>query len=743
MSYSLSPWLKPRFFITGTNRPLAGGLMYTYLAGTTTNATTYSDDAGTPNTNPIVLNSDGECDLYLDDSVSYRIILKNAEGVTQFDKDRVASLGATQVQSFDNIAALRLRSGTTQANAAETLGYYSAGDGGGNSFYWSSTSTATDNGGTVIKPTSVSGAGRWLAVDTSVIKLTQFGAKGDGIADDTVAISAAMSTEKPLDFQSLTYKITSSIAKTYNSNVVWFGKNATIYNAAASHIEYMIRITANNLNIEIDGVNFDANYLANKALDILATGVTDMGAAGELKISNLTVKKVKRIAALSHGDGIRAQGGFRHAIFNDVNIDDMRLASGAGTLGVVGIAGITVFGNNANAYPLRMTMRGGKVNKVWSEDLAYQYDQDGIRFFGPHVATAGAVVTNTCEVDGVDFKNCYGRSVKSQSFSSVITNCTFERNEGLSTNIGNGEISLQIGSGLVDGCTFIYRNGQSPDHCVGHVGSTTTGSRSGIVFKNSQIYTFATTIGAGLQTFPNSLNVGECIVDNVKCFGTWTCALDALVNGDTLNYFDVRNTFSTEIALGFMSERVLVYVRASGGTSPYSATVSIEGNVYGGANSAYVSRGSVSGSGATAHVSAVGNIGFVNDRTVFPSASPLLANQFPRLGGFLKAGTGNSGSFELDTLTIAAGETVLVPIRKSAGALVFMQAAIANTYYVIFGAGATTNISISTGAGFGLGNAADPGVGDIRVWASGTNELSVSNTTGATRYVSYVALIGL
>jgi len=143
MAYSLSPWLKPRFFITGTNRPLAGGLMYTYKAGTTTNATTYSDDAGTPNTNPIVLNSDGECDLYLDDAVSYRIILKNSAGVTQFDKDRIASIGSTQVQSFNSIAALCLRSGTAIANAAKTLGYYYAGDGGGNSFYWDGTSTDT------------------------------------------------------------------------------------------------------------------------------------------------------------------------------------------------------------------------------------------------------------------------------------------------------------------------------------------------------------------------------------------------------------------------------------------------------------------------------------------------------------------------------------------------------------------------------------------------------------------------
>jgi len=193
MAYSLSPWLKPRFFITGTNRPLAGGLMYTYKAGTTENATTYSDDAGTPNTNPIVLDSDGQCDLFLDDAVSYRIILKNSAGVTQFDKDRIASLGSTQVQSFNSIAALRLRSGTTIANAAKTLGYYSAGDGGGNSFYWDSTSTATDNGGTVIKPTAVSGAGRWLAVDASFVSVSQFGAVGGGIVDDTSAFTAAVS----------------------------------------------------------------------------------------------------------------------------------------------------------------------------------------------------------------------------------------------------------------------------------------------------------------------------------------------------------------------------------------------------------------------------------------------------------------------------------------------------------------------------------------------------------------------
>ena len=214
MAYSLSPWLKPRFFITGTNRPLAGGLMYTYKAGTTDPATTYSNDTGTPNTNPIQLDSDGQCDLFLDDAVSYRIILKNSAGVTQFDKDRIASIGSTQVQSFNNIAALRLSTGTTRANSAKTLGYYAAGDGGGNYFYWDSTSTATDNGGSIIKPTSVGGAGRWISTE-SVFNPNMFGAKGDNTTDDTAyviaTISATSTNGSVVGRQNSTYRISTRV----------------------------------------------------------------------------------------------------------------------------------------------------------------------------------------------------------------------------------------------------------------------------------------------------------------------------------------------------------------------------------------------------------------------------------------------------------------------------------------------------------------------------------------------------
>ena len=192
MAYSLSPLLKPRFFVNATNKPLVGGKLYTYLAETTTPATTYSNDTGTPNTNPIILDANGECNLYLDDDVSYRLILKDANDVTYFDKDRVSSIGGGdyKVLTFNTIDDLRLKIGSEKEPTAQTSGYYAAGDGGGNRFYWDGTSSATDNGGTIIKPTFVSGAGRWLAIDTSYINVKQFGAVGAGV--DAPAVSAAI-----------------------------------------------------------------------------------------------------------------------------------------------------------------------------------------------------------------------------------------------------------------------------------------------------------------------------------------------------------------------------------------------------------------------------------------------------------------------------------------------------------------------------------------------------------------------
>lgn len=111
------------------------------------------------------------------------------------DKTKRDQLAGAVAVRIDNIARLRLQpvpSGGKGVRAV--LGYYAAGDGGGGLFYWDSASTATDNGGTIIRPDAVLAAnpGRLLRMYSGAINIRWFGAVGDGVADDTAEIQAAI-----------------------------------------------------------------------------------------------------------------------------------------------------------------------------------------------------------------------------------------------------------------------------------------------------------------------------------------------------------------------------------------------------------------------------------------------------------------------------------------------------------------------------------------------------------------------
>lgn len=77
----LSPWLQQKF-TDANGAPLVGGELYSYEAGTSTPQATYVDEGGTPNTNPVTLDSEGACQLWLDEAAAYKFVLKDADGVT-------------------------------------------------------------------------------------------------------------------------------------------------------------------------------------------------------------------------------------------------------------------------------------------------------------------------------------------------------------------------------------------------------------------------------------------------------------------------------------------------------------------------------------------------------------------------------------------------------------------------------------------------------------------------------------
>ena len=85
---SLSPTPKLQFF-DANGDPLAGGLLYTYAAGSTTPLTTYTDSTGvSANTNPIVLDSRGEANVWLGAAI-YKFALYTSVGVLIWTVDNI------------------------------------------------------------------------------------------------------------------------------------------------------------------------------------------------------------------------------------------------------------------------------------------------------------------------------------------------------------------------------------------------------------------------------------------------------------------------------------------------------------------------------------------------------------------------------------------------------------------------------------------------------------------------------
>lgn len=187
---SLAPQAKFRAFDTNGN-PLSGGKLYTYAAGTTTPLATTKDAAGTPNTNPIILDQYGQCDIWLS-TASFKFLLKDSGDVTQpgWPVDNVQTLEGLIVSSTagaiktiatfaDISAALSTLSIGQQFSLA---GHTVAGVGGG-IFDVVSSALLTADTGTIVINGAKAAKRRY-----DYLIPEYFGCIGDGIADDIAGL---------------------------------------------------------------------------------------------------------------------------------------------------------------------------------------------------------------------------------------------------------------------------------------------------------------------------------------------------------------------------------------------------------------------------------------------------------------------------------------------------------------------------------------------------------------------------
>jgi len=262
---SLTPTPKQQIYGSDGN-PLVGGKIYTYSAGTTTPLATYTDSgAGTANTNPIILNSLGQANIWLGTG-SYKFSVYTSADVLLYTVDNISapldSAGlATALSSPTPIGNTTPNSGafTTLAATTGTITTVNATT--------VNATTSTTTGVTTTGTLTFSGGG----------SMTKPPESGIQPITATVAANALTVTLNPttLDFRSATLTSGTVVSRTVTSAIsVVVSSGSTLGTVSAVQSRIVVLALDNAGTVELAVVNISGGT------DLTETGLISTTAEG-------------------------------------------------------------------------------------------------------------------------------------------------------------------------------------------------------------------------------------------------------------------------------------------------------------------------------------------------------------------------------------------------------------------------------------------------------------------------------
>lgn len=228
------------------------------------------------------------------------------------------------VKTFNTVSELKAFSALSVGQYVKTIGYNNIFDGGGNDYYIVAAGTGIDDGGTFIDLPASGFQARGLFTN-NIADVKKFGAVGDGVADDTGAIQAAINSGyRSVYFPDGIYLTTAPIVIS-NKKI-----GLKLYGASKSNNTSCI-LTNNNIEMFQDhsayslyeGLSFQCNYGAHSKFHI------QFYSAEHPSIVNCIFNGADNTAAtgsgVGFGDGAGGGGGtmgiIDRCIFNHCSID--------------------------------------------------------------------------------------------------------------------------------------------------------------------------------------------------------------------------------------------------------------------------------------------------------------------------------------------------------------------------------------------------------------------------------------
>ena len=547
MSATLTPSPFMQFFdITGA--PLAGGLLYTYAASTSTPQDTYTDASGTiANTNPIVLNTRGEAAIWLGMSANYKFVLKDSVGVL--------------IWTADNIEGLVGAADLAASTGSSLIGYIAAGSG---------------------------------AVATTVqaklresVSVQDFGADPTGGVDATAAINAALAASKTVNFgdASSTYKVSGTLTVQTGSTLIFNGATVTM----TAQQKEMFDVTGTT-GVTISGGKF-VGFADSPFINTAASKSSCV--AGSSPVTNLAVRNNTFTGFCYSPLNIKNGGENIEFIDNFVTGPGVAVL-GAPTAGNRNCTGVTIIGNG-------VTVRGNTIQNTAQGMIIGQESTD--------VVIDGNIIKNTLVEHGIYcdtgiqrltisnnlIHNTCGMGMKVQWYDdptvpqvpsdiTIVGNVIQNTGTAAPFTSGDGILVYNVGPIVVGGtisnitaaATAVFTTTSSHGLAVGDNIQISGVAAPGMISIQSQkVITAATSANPGVFTAAaHGLVAGSTITFTGLAGGTWSTLnspayFTVSATGLTANDFQLLTVGITPIPLD--TSALGVYTASSGTETVYNS----------------------------------------------------------------------------------------------------------------------------------------------------------------------------